>query len=140
MHALVSWPAARFRLIAMLAVVLIGLGLAWCAIELFHLVSVTVFQPFRMATLVAESPWFLSPGGWWPSGDEGTGWGRLRAILITVAFTGDWLLVVLCLAELAVSAAEEMRARLPWCGGLAARRSPRFAGDDRTRYELSWAP
>jgi hypothetical protein len=37
--------------------------------------------------------------------------------LITVAFTGDWLLVVVCLAELAVSAAEAMRTRLPWCAG-----------------------
>ena len=113
----VSWPGARLRLIAVLAVTLIGLGVAWSAIEVYHVVRVTVFQPFRMATLVRGIALVFVAGrlvGLWRRGD----WlGRLRAILIAVAFTGDWLLVVVCLAELAVSSAEEIRARLPWCTG-----------------------
>ena len=117
MDAPVSWPAARLRLIAVFAVILIGLGVAWCAIEVLHLVRVTVFQPFRMATLVRGIALVLVSGrlvDLWRRGD----WlGRLRAILIAVAFTGDWLLVVVCMAELAVSAAEAICARLPWCAG-----------------------
>ena len=113
----VSWPGARLRLIAVLAVTLIGLGVAWCAIEVFHMVRVTVFQPFRMATLVRGIALVFVAGrlvALWRRGD----WlARLRAILIAVAFTGDWLLVVVCLAELAVSAAEAIRGRLPWCAG-----------------------
>jgi hypothetical protein len=117
MAAPVSWPAARLRLIAVLAVTLIALGMAWCAIDVYHLVRVTVFQPFRMATLVRGIALVFVAGrlvALWRRGD----WlGRMRAILIAVAFTGDWLLVVICLAELAVSAAEAIRARLPWCAG-----------------------
>ena len=36
----------------MLAVILVGLAAAWYAIEVRHQVRVTVFQPFRMATVV----------------------------------------------------------------------------------------
>ena len=140
MDAPVAWPAARLRLIAVLAVILVGLGAAWYAIEVFHLVRVTVFQPFRMATLVRGIALVFVAGrlvALWRRGD----WlGRLRAILIAVAITGDWLLVVVCLAELAVSAAEAIRARLPWCARLAVRRSPGSPGDARSRTEFSGAP
>jgi hypothetical protein len=117
MELAAPWPVARLRLIAVLAVSLIGLGAAWCAIEVFHLVRVTVFQPFRMATLVRGIALVFVAGrllALWRRPD----WlGRLRAILIAVAFAGDWLLVVVCLAELTVSAAEAIRARLPFCPG-----------------------
>ena len=117
MDAPVAWPAARLRLIAVLAVILIGLGAAWCAIEVFHLVRVTVFQPFRMATLVRGIALVCVAGRLVALWQRGDCLGRLRAILIAVASTGDWLLVVVCLAELAVSAAETIRARWPSCAG-----------------------
>jgi hypothetical protein len=117
MAAPMSWPAARLRLIAVLAVILIGLGVAWCGIDVYHLVRVTVFQPFRMATLVRGITLVFVAGrlmALWRRGD----WlGRPRAILIAVGFTSDWLLVVVCLAELAVSLAEAIRTRVPWCAG-----------------------
>ena len=113
----VSWPAARLRLIAVLAVSLIALGVAWYAIEVRHLVRVTVFQPFRMATLVRGIALVLVAGRLVALWRTGNWLGRLRAILIAVAFTGDWLLVVVSATELAVSAAEAIRTRLPWGAG-----------------------
>ena len=49
------WTPARVRLVAMLTVILVGLGAAWVAIEWLHQMRITVFQPFRMAT-VARGP------------------------------------------------------------------------------------
>ena len=100
------------RLIVSLAVITMGLGVAWYAIEVLHLVRVTVFQPFRMATVARGIAVVLFSGrvvGLWRTGK----WlARMRAILIAVAVTGDWLMVVVTLAELAVSAAEALRSRL----------------------------
>jgi len=108
------WPPARLRLIAVLAIILVGLGVAWYAIEVRHHVRVTVFQPFRMATLARGIALVFVAGrllALWRPGD----WlGRLRATLIAVAFVGDWLLVVVTLAEAAVSVAQLIRARIPW--------------------------
>jgi len=103
---------ARLRLTAVLAIILLWLGAAWYAIEVRHQVRVTVFQPFRMATVARGIALVLVAGRLvvlWRSG----GWlGRLRATLIPVAFGGDWLLVVVTLAELTVSAVEVIRSRV----------------------------
>ena len=113
---------------------------AWCAIEGFHLVRVTVFQPFRMATLARGIALVFVAGrlvALWRRGD----WlGTPAAVLIAVAFTGDWLLVVVSLAELAVSAAEAIRARLPWCAGWRFVEPLVLLDDARSRAELSGAP
>ena len=45
-----GWPAARVRLVTSLVVIVAGLAVAWFLIEKRHVVQVTVFQPFRMAT------------------------------------------------------------------------------------------
>jgi hypothetical protein len=107
------WPAARFRLVAVVGVILVGLGAAWYAIEVLHHVRLTIFQPFRMATVVRGIALVFVAGrlvALWRSG----GWmGRLRAVVIAAAFTGDWLLVMVTRAELAVFAVEIVRARLP---------------------------
>ena len=108
------WPAARLRLVAVLAVVLVGLAIAWRVIEGFHSVTCTVFQPFRMATLVRGIALVFVAGRLVDLWRRGDGLARLRAILIAVAFAGDWLLVVVSLAELAVSAAEFAKTRSPW--------------------------
>jgi hypothetical protein len=107
-----GWPPARLRLVTALAVIVGALAVAWFLIEKRHLVQVTVFQPFRMATVArgialvliagrVVSLWIA--GGWLP---------QLRAVLLAVSVTGDWLMVVVTLAELAVSPVEAVRARL----------------------------
>jgi hypothetical protein len=103
---------ARLRLMASLAIILAGLGAAWYAIEVRHHVRLTVFQPFRMATVVRGIALAMLAGRivvlW-----RVRGWlGRVRAVLLAVALSGDWLLVVVTLAELAVSAAGAIRTRL----------------------------
>jgi hypothetical protein len=112
-QAAISRPSpARLRLTALLAIILLWLGAAWYAIEVRHQVRVTIFQPFRMATIARGIALVLVVGRLvvlWRSG----GWlGRLRAILIAAAFGGDWLLVVVTLAELTVSAVEAIRGRV----------------------------
>ncbi len=47
-----SWPRARTRLAVLMAINLAGLGLAWVAVERLHDLPVTLFQPFRMATVL----------------------------------------------------------------------------------------
>ncbi len=107
-----AWVPARLRLIASLAIILAGLGAAWYAIEVRHQVRVTVFQPFRMATVTRGITLVILAGRlvWlWRTGE----WlGRLRATLLAVALSGDWLLVVVTAAELAVSVTQGIRARL----------------------------
>jgi hypothetical protein len=98
-----SWPLARLRLVVSLAIILVGLGLAWYSIEVLHQVRVTVFQPFRMATVARGMALALVAGRiaeLWKCGES---IGRLRAILLIVGFIGDWLLVVATLAEVVVS-------------------------------------
>ena len=105
-------PQARVRLIVTLALIVAGLVVAWFFIERLHSVRMTVFQPFRMATVgrgvalvlvsgLVERLW--RRGRWLP---------RTRAILIVVAVAGDWLMVVVTLTELATQAAEAARERL----------------------------
>ena len=76
---------------------------------------VTVFQPFRMATVARGIALVMVAGrlvralaiaedGWADAGDP-----------VAVAFGGDWLMVVVTLAELAVSAARG-RTESPWLG------------------------
>jgi hypothetical protein len=107
-----TWPTPRRRLVVTLGVILAGLAAAWYAIEIMHQVRVTIFQPFRMATLARGIALILVAGrlvALWRSG----GWlGRMRAVVIATSFTGDWLLVVVTAAELAVSTTASVRERL----------------------------
>jgi hypothetical protein len=105
-------PPARLRLAIALVLLLAGLAAAWFCIEVRHHLGVTVFQPFRMAT-VARGMVIVMLSGYllllWRSG----GWlGRLRAVVIAVALAGDWLLVEVTAAELAVAAWVGLRTRL----------------------------
>ena len=109
------WSPTLLRLVATLAVILVGLGMAWYAIEYWHHVGITVFQPFRMATLARGITLVFVAGritALWRMGGLKE---RLRAILIVVALTGDWLMVVVTLAELSVAAAGATRAYCSWC-------------------------
>ena len=105
------WPRARVRLAVMLAIILAGLGLAWVAVEVVRDIRVTIFQPFRMATilrglaLAALSGRVLSH---WRRGD----WiGRARALMLAVGLDGDWSLVVATTFEVALTALDAARSR-----------------------------
>jgi hypothetical protein len=118
-----GWPAARTRLVLLLGVILLGLAAAWVAIERFHDLRITLFQPFRMATVARGVALVLIAGRllalWerrdWPS--------RLRAVLIAVALTGDWMLVVVTLAELSATVVENLWDKIPILSRLEARDS-----------------
>ena len=66
-------PRRGVRLIASLAVILAGLGVAWYAIEVLHSVRVTVFQPFRMATVARGIALVFVAGGSSGSGEPADG-------------------------------------------------------------------
>ena len=69
-----AWPPARIRLVVMLGVVLAWLGVSWIAIEGLHHLRITLFQPFRMATLRAVSLSCWSRGESPSSGSRVIGW------------------------------------------------------------------
>jgi hypothetical protein len=102
-------PRSRVRLILLLAVGLSGLAVAWFLVEVVGLLRVTIFQPFRTATvarglclvLIARHVLRL-----WERGDLA---GRLRAAILFAGLAGDWVMVVATAIEL-VSAAAERRA------------------------------
>ena len=106
------WPPARVRLAVTLAVILVGLAVAWYAIEGLHLVRVTVFQPFRMATVARGIALVFVAGGSRVSGDRGEWLARMRAILIACRSPATGCMVVVTWPKLAVSAAEAVRMRL----------------------------
>lgn len=107
---------ARSRLVLMLAVSLVWLACSWVAVEWFRHVGATVFQPFRMATFARGLVLILVAGhvvSLWERG----GWlNRLRAALIPLGLTGDWLFVVVVSAELGVSLLEKIGERFRLAG------------------------
>ena len=97
--------SGAWRIALLLAINLAGLGLAWVAVEALHDLRATLFQPFRMATIARGLALVLLAGhvrALWGRGDAE---GKVRATLLAVGLTGDWALVVVAAAELAVVAA-----------------------------------
>jgi hypothetical protein len=107
-------PAQR-RLLSMLAVTLVGLGVAWFAVEVVRDLRVTLFQPFRMATLARGLALVLLSGRALALWGTGRPIDRARVALLVVGLTGDWSLVVATLFDLAVALTD----------GLSYRVSPR---------------
>jgi len=106
--ALGRWAPARVRLVAMLAVTLVGLGAAWLAIEWLHQPRITIFQPFRMATVARGLALVLVASRLvelWQSGDR---LARVRSVLIAVALAGDWMLVVVTTVETGTTLVEAL--------------------------------
>jgi hypothetical protein len=92
--------------------ILTGLAAAWYAIEVLHEVQVTIFQPFRMATVARGIALVIIAGRLATLCRSGGPMGWLRATLLAVGFLGDWLLVVVTAAELAITAVAAVRLRL----------------------------
>jgi hypothetical protein len=97
-------PQARRRLVLLMAVNLIGLALAWVAIEVVRDLRATVFQPFRMATVLRGLALIVVAGRVRRLWEDGGVEGRARAMLLGAGLLGDWTLVVVTLAEVAMSA------------------------------------
>ncbi len=100
------WPAARFRLAALMGVNLASLGLAYLAVEVAGDLRVTVFQPFRMATLARGLALVALSGRvamLWNRGDFAN---RARAVLLGVGLSGDWALVVATAVDLGMALGE----------------------------------
>ena len=121
-----TWPAARTRLAIVLAVNLAGLGMAWLGVEGLQSLAVTLFQPFRMATVFRGLALIAVAGrvvGLWR---DGRFVDRARAVLIAIGLAGDRMLVVATAVDLAVSGLEYARTALrmktwawhpAWTGG-----------------------
>ncbi|MGO9600728.1 MAG: DUF6798 domain-containing protein [Isosphaeraceae bacterium] len=106
-----EWPAARVRLILMVVVVLVALAASWYAIEVIHHLRITLFQPFRLATVARGLALVLIAGRVAKLLQRGDWLARLRAILLVVAFAGDWMLVVVTVAEVLTSTVESIASR-----------------------------
>jgi hypothetical protein len=100
------------RLLIMLIVVLVGLGGAWAAIEVFNHLRITMFQPFRMATVARGLCLVLIAGRLVDLWSRGDAFPRVRVLLIGMALAGDWMLVGVTLAELGATLADRMSERL----------------------------
>ena len=100
---------SRGRLAIMMVVIAIGLTAAWSAIELMHNIRATVFQPFRMSTVIRGIALVFISGRLVRLWRAGRRLDRTRATVLATAFLGDWLLVVATIAELVVSTFEAIR-------------------------------
>jgi Domain of unknown function (DUF6798) len=106
-----SWPASRVRLAGLMAVNLASLGLAYLAVEVVGDLRVTVFQPFRMATIARGLALVAVSGravALWDRGDLAS---RTRAVLVGVGLSGDWMLVVATAVDLAMAFVESVDRR-----------------------------
>jgi hypothetical protein len=110
----------RRRVLILLGVSLVGLALAWFGIERLHHLRLTLFQPFRMATIARGLCLVLLSGHWLALWRAGTVWSRIRAGLLAVGLIGDWSLVVVTAFE-GVCVLERLVPRLdPWAVKLIA--------------------
>jgi len=106
------WPAARVRLAVLMAVNLASLGLAYLAVEVVGDLRVTLFQPFRMATLARGLALVAASGRVLALWDRADFAGRGRAVLIAVGLGGDWTLVVATAVDVGMALAGWASARL----------------------------
>lgn len=105
----VSENPGAFRAASLLAIVLAALAAAWVAIEVFHSARVTLFQPFRMATVARGLAIVFVAGhaiALWRRGD---GVSRMRALALAAGLTGDWSAIIAISAELLALACERVR-------------------------------
>ncbi len=96
-------PEARKRFTYVVSVNLLSLFVAYVAIEWLHNLKVTVFQPFRMATIARGLATLAIAGRVVELGQSGTTWGRLRASLLVAGVFGDGLMLAVAVFEGVVS-------------------------------------
>ena len=93
----------------LMAVNLFSLTLAYVAVDVVGNLRVTLFQPFRMATLSRGLALIVISGRLVALWDRGDVISRGRAVLVAVSLTGDWSLVVASGVELVMTLAEAWR-------------------------------
>jgi hypothetical protein len=99
------WPPALRGLLSLLAVNVVCLVLAYVLIECLQNLRMTVFQPFRLATVCRGLCLILVSGrviSLWQAGDLIS---RCRAASLCAGLTGDWAFVVVTLAEVGATVA-----------------------------------
>lgn len=106
------WPAARIRLALIMAVNLVGLGIAWWGVEVAKDLRLTLFQPFRMATMARGMALAVLSGRVIALWRRGRPLDRTRATLLVVGLTGDWAMVVATAFDASLAAVEVARSRL----------------------------
>ena len=104
----------------MFVVVLVALAASWYAIEVMHHLRITLFQPFRLATVARGLALVLITGRVSKLLHRGDWLARLRAVLLVVAFAGDWMLVVVTVSEVLTSTVESIASRLTYATFLSA--------------------
>ena len=108
---------ARLRLGIMLALLLVGLAGAWFGIERLHHAKLTLFQPFRLATVVRGLCLvFASRHIVW-LWDQRTWHHRARAAGLVLGLLGDWSWLVAVTLEFVGMGLERMRVArrmAPW--------------------------
>lgn len=97
---------ARSRLLALIAVGLIGLGLAWFGIERLGHLRLTLFQPFRMATIMRGLCLVVLADHLSRLWRQGGAVDRTRVVLVVVGLTGDRMLAAVTPFECLQSAAD----------------------------------
>lgn len=105
-------PISGIRLALMLGVILLGLAAAWFGIEVLHDVRLTVFQPFRMATIARGIALILISGHIMRLWRQREALSRFRASLLVIGLVGDWLMVVTTAVELAAWGIGFVRAKM----------------------------
>lgn len=98
----VAGPRTRARLAITLAIVLAGLAAAAVAIEGWRHPKITVFQPFRMATVARGLALIFLAGRCRSLWVEGGSFGRVRVGLLVAGVSGDRAMVVVALVESAI--------------------------------------
>ena len=102
---------------------LVGLAIAWVGVEVVGNLKLTIFQPFRLATVARGLSLVFVAGHIMRLWNRGDAQGRTRAALIGTGLTGDWSLVVVTLFECIMWFIDRHAARFPswrkvggWCG------------------------
>ena len=112
----------RDRLLALLGIVLAALAAGWFGIEVLQSAKVTLFQPFRMATVARGLSLIVGADLVASRWDRGDGLGRVRALVLVAGVASDWLMVVAVGCELLIALSprwERMTAIVGWLVGAA---------------------
>jgi len=92
---------------------LIGLVVAWVGVEVAHNLSLTIFQPFRLATVARGLCLVLISGHVVELWQRGTPLSRMRAAMIVAGLFGDWSLVVVTVFEMVMLVHDKFGSTIP---------------------------
>ena len=94
------------RLLVWLGLIVLALGLSWYGIERLGHLRLTLFQPFRMATVFRGLCLVVVADHLKRLWERGEAVPRTRAALLLVGLAGDWMLVAVTLFEAAMTAVD----------------------------------